>query len=440
MKTGKKLLAIVLTLVLCIGMISQTTVMVSAASTFTNSTTSAFYYYTLSNVGTGGYLTYGSSGFTVSKSCTKNSQNFAFMGNSSKKIMLCESDSVKYVGASSIKEGSKVTNSSAITYWVVLSVSGGVIIKPYANQNLALTASSSGVTLQKFSSKNKNQIWNLSYVKTTSDSVSISGNLSSTTIDYGNALSISSGTITSSLTILSSIKVSVLNSSGKEVASKTITPSSGKTYSLSSCVNTLSSQIKSLATGTYTIKVTATNANNKTATWSKSFTIKLTTAKINDYMQTYYDIALKNSKKSSFSGYCGTCVAYQLSALGITTKVINRNGNELYDYYKNLSKTTGGYKVTAYAASKYNIKTLLTNLNNEVSYTDNSYLMLGFQTGSDSANGQQYGHALLIYRIADGYVYYTESFGSTNTLCKTIAQFSSYYSSMSYEGAILFSK
>ncbi|MCD7785554.1 MAG: RICIN domain-containing protein [Oscillospiraceae bacterium] len=198
------------------------------------------------------------------------------------------------------------------------------------------------------------------------------------------------------------------------------------------------------------------SSSNKNQIWTltqaKTVTAKTTTTgsstitdKIKDKMTTTYSSALSSFQqspsgkgRSNFTDYCGACVGYQLKALGVNTTIIAPNGCDAYDTYKSTTTTKGGYKVTAYSESSKSMSELLNSLNGKVSCLNNQYLMLGFQVGY---NGVVEGHTLLIYAVQNGYVYYTESFGSSPSYnSKTISSFCSSYSGYTYEGAILFSK
>lgn len=138
--------------------------------------------------------------------------------------------------------------------------------------------------------------------------------------------------------------------------------------------------------------------------------VAITPAEIKQQIRTAYLQALRGSGKSSFHGYCGSLVSWQTYSLGIDKKVYACNGNDQYDMYVNMGKTTGGYSVKGYPASKY---TLLGALN-AVSHngTQDVYnLVVGFQKTNTTA-GQRYGHALLVHAIIDGIVYFVEGFDS----------------------------
>jgi uncharacterized repeat protein (TIGR02543 family) len=159
-----------------------------------------------------------------------------------------------------------------------------------------------------------------------------------------------------------------------------------------------------------------------------------------------YKKALKRTGRSSFHGWCGAAVDQQMQVLGITTKVVGTDGNQKYDYFKKMDYTSGGYKVKAYSVSKYSLEKALKFLSEDG--TKNVYnIMVGFQRTNTSA-GRKYGHAVFIYAIIDGDVYFTESFDLTisgkrypegQCVVTSIAEFAKSYNSWcKYEGLIHF--
>lgn len=159
-----------------------------------------------------------------------------------------------------------------------------------------------------------------------------------------------------------------------------------------------------------------------------------------------YKKALKRTGRSSFHGWCGAAVDQQIQVLGITTKVVGTDGNQKYDYFKKMDYTSGGYKVKAYAVSKYSLEKALNVISEDG--TKNVYnIMVGFQKTNTSA-GRKYGHAVFIYAILDGNVYFTESFDLTvsgkrypegQCVVVSIAEFAKSYNSWcKYEGLIHF--
>ena len=168
--------------------------------------------------------------------------------------------------------------------------------------------------------------------------------------------------------------------------------------------------------------------------------------RISELVTSTYKQALKKTGRSSFHGMCGSAVDWQMRVLGITTKVVGTDGNDKYDYFKKMEYTSGGYKVRAYSVSEFKLEAALNMLTNDG--TENAYnIMVGFQRTNTSA-GRKYGHAVFIYAIVDGIVYFAESFGMRiageyypegECITATIAQFAKSYNSWcTYEGLIHF--
>ncbi len=168
--------------------------------------------------------------------------------------------------------------------------------------------------------------------------------------------------------------------------------------------------------------------------------------RISALVESTYKQALKKTERSSFHGWCGAAVDWQMRVLGIVTKVVGSDGNQKYDYFKGMDYTSGGYRVKAYSAKKYKLEAALNMLSNNG--TENVYnIMVGFQRTNTSA-GRKYGHAVFIYAIVDGVVYFAESFGMKiggkyfaegECVTATIAEFAKSYNSWcTYEGLVHF--
>lgn len=161
-----------------------------------------------------------------------------------------------------------------------------------------------------------------------------------------------------------------------------------------------------------------------------------------------YSVIKKMANKKTFNGLCGLYAGCTVKALGITTDANTQNGKDQYDVYKNLTKTSGGYKVNAYGAADYSLKSALNAVSNN-GKTNVKNILVGFHTGS-GADGQKYGHVVFIHAIVDGKVYFSESFsarvaGKTYAegapIVCTIDQFASYYGNWTtFEGIIHFYK
>lgn len=110
----------------------------------------------------------------------------------------------------------------------------------------------------------------------------------------------------------------------------------------------------------------------------------------------------------SFNGYCGTYVRCQLRAMGIFDNKFDfhGNGNQWYSNFENVAVTSGGYYVYRESGSDC-IEKLTDNYGDNLS---NIVLTFPIQSGY-SARYPGAGHALVIYKLADGIAYYSESFG-----------------------------
>lgn len=154
---------------------------------------------------------------------------------------------------------------------------------------------------------------------------------------------------------------------------------------------------------------------------------------------------LANSGRTSFHGYCGAFVAHQLQALGVTAWRSSRNGNEYFDYYSNVNRTSGGYYPVSYSAAEYTLEAGLNYITNNGT-KDVRNILIGFQWTNTEAGGK-YGHVVLIYGIYDGVVYFSESYpiylggphaeGELVT-CSIAAFAKSYGAWTEYEGLVVF--
>lgn len=163
---------------------------------------------------------------------------------------------------------------------------------------------------------------------------------------------------------------------------------------------------------------------------------------IKEIRQHYYR-TLAAAGKSSLHGWCGLLASYQLYFLGINKDPIMADGNDQYDIYKNLSQTETGFGVKAYSARYYTLEDAL-NAASRGGTRDVYNILVGFQSTSTAA-GAIYGHAMVIYAIIDGIVYFTESFPCQIVAAEgmpsacTIEQFCDYYNRWTrFEGIIVF--
>lgn len=164
---------------------------------------------------------------------------------------------------------------------------------------------------------------------------------------------------------------------------------------------------------------------------------------IRQKIRRHYYWTLSSSGKGSLQGYCGLLASYQLAYLGINEWAILADGRDQYDTYKDLEYTDEGYRVKPYSAADYTLEEAL-NAATHNGTRDVYNILVGFQK-TNTAAGSRYGHAVVIYAILDGMVYFTESYGFT--LCPyagyaascTIEEFAEYYTSWTkFEGIIVF--
>lgn len=120
-----------------------------------------------------------------------------------------------------------------------------------------------------------------------------------------------------------------------------------------------------------------------------------------------YQKATTRSGFYSFTGLCGAFVSWQTLLLGIDWEYQGGNGNDLFDKYKDLPNSTGGYGITAYAAPDYTLRSAIAELTAKGPVFD---LLIGYEHGSNTATGKKYGHALFVNAIIDDQVYFSESF------------------------------
>lgn len=160
-------------------------------------------------------------------------------------------------------------------------------------------------------------------------------------------------------------------------------------------------------------------------------------------IQQHYWWTLSNSGKSSLQGYCGLLASYQLAYLRINDWAILADGRDQYDTYKDMEYTDEGYRVKPYSAEEYTLEEAL-NAASRNGTRDVYNILVGFQR-TNTAAGSRYGHAVVIYAILNGMVYFTESYGFA--LCPyagyaascTIEQFAEYYDSWTtFEGIVVF--
>ena len=147
--------------------------------------------------------------------------------------------------------------------------------------------------------------------------------------------------------------------------------------------------------------------------------------------------------KTSFHGKCGLMVAHQLYNLGITKRCPVFNGNDHYDHYASVKRTTGGYYTNAYSAGEYDLYGALMEVTDQ-GIRDVQNILVGFQWTNTEAGGK-YGHAMFINGIIGGTVYFVESFdcalgGAEGTVIScSIKEFAKYYDRWTvFEGIVHF--
>lgn len=128
---------------------------------------------------------------------------------------------------------------------------------------------------------------------------------------------------------------------------------------------------------------------------------------IKNQLITVYHRALRRAGKASFIGFCASAVNNQLYYLGIETNYRGCNAKDLFNRYQRGGVTSGGYPVRPYPGSGYTLESAL----NEISANGNRdvyNILVGFQRATSSDAGYRYGHAVLIYAILNGIVYFAE--------------------------------
>ncbi len=170
--------------------------------------------------------------------------------------------------------------------------------------------------------------------------------------------------------------------------------------------------------------------------------------KVEEITQRIRDVYLASQRGSgrySFYGYCGTMVSWQLYILGITAEVKPTDGRRHYDNFARLQYTSGGYRVNAYPAGHYSMKEAL-NLVSDYGTKDVYNILVGFERTPSEA-GMMYGHALVIFGILDGIVYYNESsdgyhsgvhYSEGTPIACSIDEFTRRYAGNMYEGIVYF--
>ncbi len=130
-------------------------------------------------------------------------------------------------------------------------------------------------------------------------------------------------------------------------------------------------------------------------------------SRIKQQISDTYAECLSRAGETSFSGLCATYVNWQLVVLGINTSIITGDGCQEFDNYKNMEKSSGGYTITAYPASSYDLYSAL-NIISSNGTKDVYDILVGFETNSVEGL-EKYGHTCFIHAILNGTIYYSES-------------------------------
>lgn len=155
-----------------------------------------------------------------------------------------------------------------------------------------------------------------------------------------------------------------------------------------------------------------------------------------------YTLSQKTARRGSFQGYCGLMASHQIYNLGLNQTLVVKNGNNQFDYYLPLEKSSGGYYINAYPAEEYSLENAI-NAVSDFGNKDVFNVLVCFQWTNTEA-GSKFGHVMLINGIVDGYVYFVESFVTPfgpegAVLICSIDEFVKYYDGWTaFEGLIHF--
>ncbi len=156
-----------------------------------------------------------------------------------------------------------------------------------------------------------------------------------------------------------------------------------------------------------------------------------------------YTDSLASARRGSFHGYCGLMTSHQLYNLKINKSCVSNDGNDQFDYYENMSRTSGGYYIRPYNSSQYSLLQALETITGDG--TRDAYnILVGFQW-TNTESGAYFGHAVFINAILDGTVYFVESFhcplgGPEGTVITcSMEEFAKYFDKWTiFDGAIHF--
>ncbi|MGE4354481.1 MAG: S-layer homology domain-containing protein [Oscillospiraceae bacterium] len=131
-----------------------------------------------------------------------------------------------------------------------------------------------------------------------------------------------------------------------------------------------------------------------------------TASEIISQISSDYSAAQKAAGRSSFNGWCGMYVGYELLVNGINTYYEGKNGNNTFDYYAAMNTSSGGWNIASYYCSTYSLKDAL----EAVASSGSAYNIVACFSKGVGTSGQIYGHTLYIQAIIGDTIYYSESF------------------------------
>ncbi len=175
-----------------------------------------------------------------------------------------------------------------------------------------------------------------------------------------------------------------------------------------------------------------------------------TDAKVQEVVQTVQDVyrgSQQGAGRYSFFGYCGTMIAWHLYLLGITDRVRLGDGKDFFNYFYGHEYSSGGFPVKAYPSWEYSLYSALNAITANGSQ-DAYNILVGFERTPSQA-GSLYGHALVIFAIIDGIVYFNQSYGSYlygvyypegGTIALSIVDFCNLFSGDVLDGVVYFGR
>lgn len=158
-----------------------------------------------------------------------------------------------------------------------------------------------------------------------------------------------------------------------------------------------------------------------------------------------HEAAKAYAKRDSFRGYCGAYINSLMMVYGINTEYVKGNGNQIFDNYKKVEVTTGGYTVTAYDCREYTLEEALRELAAQDEIVHD--IVIGFTSSPKSEAGKKYGHCVYIDTLMNGMVYYSECYAvkfgeekieAGTPLVWTLEEFLDYYKFHKLDGVLHF--